>query len=70
MFDCLRKRSGVSFFTRKPGVWIQASRGTDRSFEEAAVDLKTLHAKIDELMLANDLLSGVLGEAGLPREKA
>jgi transposase len=31
-----------------------------------AVDLKTLHAKIGELTLANDFLVGALGKAGLP----
>jgi transposase len=31
----------------------------------AAVDLKTLHAKIGELALENDFLSGALGKAGL-----
>jgi transposase len=31
-----------------------------------AVDLKTLHAKIGELTLENDFLSGALGKAGLP----
>ena len=34
------------------------------------VDLKTLHAKIGELTLENDFLSGALGKAGLlPRAK-
>jgi transposase len=28
------------------------------------VDLKTLHAKLDELTLTNDFLSGALGKAG------
>ena len=32
---------------------------------ETAVDLKSLHAKIGELTLANDFLSGALGKAGL-----
>jgi transposase-like protein len=31
----------------------------------AAVDVKTLHAKIGELALENDFLSGALGKAGL-----
>jgi transposase-like protein len=31
----------------------------------AAVDLKTLHAKIGELTIENDFLSGALGKAGL-----
>ena len=31
----------------------------------AAVDLKTLHAKIGELTLENDFLEGALGKAGL-----
>ena len=30
-----------------------------------SVDLKTLHAKIGELALENDFLSGALGKAGL-----
>jgi transposase len=30
-----------------------------------AVDVKTLHAKIGELSLENDFLSGALGKAGL-----
>jgi transposase-like protein len=36
---------------------------------EAAVDLKTLHAKIGELTLENDFLSGALGKAGLTSAK-
>jgi transposase len=32
---------------------------------EPAVDVKTLHAKIGELTLVNDFLSGALGKAGL-----
>ena len=32
----------------------------------AAVDLKTLHAKIGELALENDFLSGALDNAGQP----
>ena len=31
----------------------------------AAVDLKTLHAKIGELALENDFLAGALGKAGM-----
>ena len=30
-----------------------------------AIDVKTLHAKIGELTLTNDLLSGALGKVGL-----
>lgn len=30
-----------------------------------ALDVKTLHAKIGELTLKNDFLSGALGKAGL-----
>lgn len=36
---------------------------------EQAIDVKTLHAKIGELMLVNDFLSGVLGKAGLVAER-
>ena len=32
---------------------------------EPAIDMKTLHAKIGELTLANDFLAGALGKAGL-----
>ena len=40
--------------------------GADRSESSAsAVDVKTLHAKIGELTLANDFLSSALGKAGL-----
>jgi transposase len=33
---------------------------------EAAVDLKSLHAKIGQLALENDFLEGALAKAGLP----
>jgi transposase len=39
--------------------------GGGRSNAEPAVDLKSLHAKIGELTLQNDFLSGALGKAGL-----
>ena len=41
--------------------------GSGVAAKEAAptVDLKTLHAKIGELTLANDFLAGALGKAGL-----
>ncbi len=32
---------------------------------EPTIDAKTLHAKIGELTLENDFLSGALGKAGL-----
>ena len=35
------------------------------SSDAPAVDLKALHAKIGELALENDFLSGALGKAGL-----
>ena len=34
-----------------------------------AIDVKTLHAKIGELTLTNDFLSGALGKAGLVSAK-
>ena len=34
-----------------------------------AVDMKSLHAKIGELALENDFLSGALDKAGLPSAK-
>lgn len=39
--------------------------GGGRSGSEPAVDLKALHAKIGELTLQNDFLSGALNKAGL-----
>ena len=41
--------------------------GSGSAAQEAmpAVDVKTLHAKIGELTLENDFLSGALGKAGL-----
>lgn len=33
--------------------------------KEPEIDVKTLHAKIGQLTLKNDFLSGVLGKAGL-----
>ena len=39
--------------------------GSARNPAVPAVDLKVLHAKIGELTLENDFLSGALGKAGL-----
>ena len=39
--------------------------GPARSDGTPPVDVKTLHAKIGELALENDFLSGALGKAGL-----
>jgi transposase len=39
--------------------------GAGRGGAEPAVDLKVLHAKIGELTLQNDFLSGALSKAGL-----
>ena len=41
--------------------------GSDKASEtgEPPVDVKTLHAKIGELTLANDFLAGALGKADL-----
>ena len=39
--------------------------GGSRDAAEAGVDLKELHAKIGELTLQNDFLSGALSKAGL-----
>ncbi len=45
--------------------------GTEPSTPEPAIDVRVLHAKIGELTLANDFLSGALGKAGLlPSAKA
>ncbi len=43
-----------------PGVF-----GLEPHSAAPAVDVKTLHAKIGELTLTNDFLSGALGKAGL-----
>ncbi|MHC2627207.1 transposase [Bradyrhizobium huanghuaihaiense] len=39
--------------------------GHDKTSAETPVDLKALHAKIGELALENDFLSGALTKAGL-----
>ncbi len=39
--------------------------GSEAHSATPAVDVKTLHAKIGELTLTNDFLSGALGKAGL-----
>src|ERR1700759_374468 len=39
--------------------------GRDRAAGDPAVDLKELHAKIGQLTLQNDFLSGALNKAGL-----
>jgi transposase len=39
--------------------------GGSASAPPPAIDVKTLHAKIGELTLENDFLSGALGKAGL-----
>ena len=39
--------------------------GGGRAASEPAVDLKAVHAKIGELTLQNDFLSGALNKAGL-----
>jgi transposase len=36
-----------------------------KAASEPVIDVKTLHAKIGELTLENDFLSGALGKAGL-----
>jgi len=36
---------------------------------EKRIDMKTLHAKIDELALENDLLEGALAKPGLLRAR-
>ncbi len=39
--------------------------GAEPGAPEPVIDVKVLHAKIGELTLANDFLSGALGKAGL-----
>jgi transposase len=43
--------------------------GTAVGCASVAVDLKTLHAKIGELALENDFLSGALNKAGMVSAK-
>ena len=43
--------------------------GSEPRAASTVVDVKTLHAKISELTLANDFLEGALGKAGLPSAK-
>ena len=43
------------------GVFGEAAKAAS----EPVIDVKTLHAKIGELTLENDFLSGALGKAGL-----
>ena len=43
--------------------------GSGAAVAAPTVDLKTLHAKIGELALENDFLSGALDKAGLPSAK-
>jgi len=43
--------------------------GSGAAVAAPAVDLKTLHAKIGELALENDFLSGALDKAGPPSAK-
>jgi transposase len=45
------------------------SGGATTGAAPAAVDVKTLHAKIGELTLENDFLSGALSKAGLLNAK-
>lgn len=40
--------------------------GADAKPEEPTIDLKELHAKIDQLTLERDFLQGALSKAGLP----
>jgi transposase-like protein len=43
--------------------------GSGAAVAAPTVDLKSLHAKIGELALENDFLSGALDKAGLPSAK-
>ena len=47
------------------GVFGSDSHSEPAEPAEPAIDVKTLHAKIGELTLVNDFLSGALGKAGL-----
>ena len=49
----------------KAKVALAAVKGEKKRDAAPTVDVKTLHAKIGELTVTNDFLSGVLGKAGL-----
>lgn len=57
-----RSRHGVQLLEGAAGAF-----GSDSAsgMAEPTVEVKTLHAKIGELTLANDFLAGALGKAGL-----
>ena len=44
-------------------------RGGSTKSSVAEVDIKSVHAKIGELVLENDFLQGALGKAGFPSAK-
>jgi transposase len=48
-----------------PGFQGKSGTGGDQADAAPAVDIKTLHAKIGELTLENDFLSGALSKADL-----
>jgi transposase len=55
----------------KDQLFEEATGGDEAKAEPAGptVDVRTLHAKIGELTLENDFLSGALGKAGLLGER-
>jgi len=63
----LEGAAGSASLTFPPGDRCAIVFGSGSAAQEAApaIDLKTLHAKIGELTLENDFLSGALGKAGL-----
>ena len=44
-------------------------RGSNAKSSAAEIDIKSLHAKIGELVLENDFLERALGKVGLPSAK-
>ena len=48
-----------------PAFKAKVALAAESSTPEPAIDVTVLHAKIGELTLANDFLSGALGKAGL-----
>jgi transposase len=61
LFFSLTGQTGVAAQICSTGVFGEAAKAMPGSM----IDVKTLHAKLGELTLENDFLSGALGKAGL-----
>ena len=65
MFDVHSNRNTTWRTQLLDGVWVVFSADSTVEAAEPAVSMNTLHAKIGELTVANDSLTGTLGKAGL-----